>query len=216
MVFTNNLSTGQRDVIDMLTFRARIATRTQLERLPGNASKSRSWIAEQIRRLHRRGLIERQRTALRLPRVDNPIFAWGPGDAVPGYESLVWQLEKRYRVLRPQTAIVYWATPRAADMFGGTARRPGRGDQFEHDLGLAEAYLARTQQDPGAIVHWISEDLLRQRFSGPLLKCIPDAAILSADGTIDKLIEFGGQYSAKRLRAFHAHCEHHVIPYELW
>jgi hypothetical protein len=111
---------------------------------------------------------------------------------------------------------VYWATRRAADMFGGTVPRLSRYDQFEHDLGVTNVLLARARYAAANSEAWISEDLFRRRFTGPLLQRVPDAAIIAPDGAVTTLIEFGGQYGIKKLKAFHAHCRRQAIPYELW
>ena len=210
------LPPGQHETANTLTHCVRVATGSHLRRLPQNADKSASWIAKQLRRLRRLGLIEHKRMAMRLFAVDRPLFTWEPGTPPPNYGALVWQFEKRLRALKPQVVTVYWATRRAADMFGGTAPRLGHGGQFEHDLGLTEVYLARARHDLDSVACWIGEDLLRQRFSGPLLRRVPDAAISGPDGTITTFIEFCRQYPVKKLKGFHAHCRRHAIGYELW
>ncbi len=216
MATVRKLTTGQREVLETLTLRVRIATEVQLHRLPANAGNSRRWLSEQLRRLQRRGLVARHRMALRLLSVERPLLTWEPGDAAPAWGPFVWQFEKRLSALRPETVAVYWPTRRAADMFGGTVPRLSRCEQFEHDLGVTDVFLVRQRQTPHSQERWISEDLLRRRFAGPLLRRVPDAAIVAPDGTVSRLIEFGGQYSVQKLKAFHAHCRRQALPYELW
>jgi hypothetical protein len=48
------------------------------------------------------------------------------------------------------------------------------------------------------------------------MKKIPDGAIVVNDEIV-RVVEFGGQYSATRLRRFDAHFyRKHGIPYDLW
>ena len=59
---------------------------------------------------------------------------------------------------------------------------------------------------------------LRRDFAAgsPLLSQIPDAALVCEDRIV-RVVEFGGQYSARRLRRFDRHFfQKHSMPYEIW
>jgi hypothetical protein len=86
--------------------------------------------------------------------------------------------------------------------------------QVEHDLGTAAMFFRRNELDSSNWDQWLGEDILRQ--TARRRQPIPDAAHCSTDGMIRLAIEFGGAYSADRLRRFHLHCRRCSLPYELW
>jgi hypothetical protein len=93
---------------------------------------------------------------------------------------------------------------------GGTVWQPL---QIEHDLHVTEMFLQTQHRQPAWAVGWISEDAYRRRHPGGK---VPDAAIVDADGQVERWMEFAGSYSAPRIRAFHRCCVREAVPYVLW
>ena len=170
-----------------------------------------------IRRLAIAGLVDFTTTAAVFPEVNEPLWTWTPADVAPPYDSLAWQLERRWREIRPRRVTICWATKKAARLCGGTASFSQHLSQLEHDLGTASVLTRLHESRPSDAAHWIGEDILRRHYAAGQrwLRKIPDAALIE-DGRVLVIIEFGGQYPAIRIRRFHEHCQKHRLTYELW
>jgi hypothetical protein len=171
-----------------------------------------------VQRLQADGLLNVARTALAFHEATEPIASRLPGQPAPDFGALAWQLEKRWRNVTARRVTILWATPRAARLLGGTAPFDRRASQVEHDLGTASVFVRLQATRPELADQWIGEDILRRDYAPycPSLKRIPDGALVSG-GEIIRVVEYGGQYSAARLRRFDAHFyKKHRIPYEIW
>ena len=107
---------------------------------------------------------------------------------------------------------------RAARRHGGLTHFAARASQLEHDLGTASVLVRLHETRPELAADWVGEDILRRDFSPecPALKKIPDGAIVRRNEIL-RVVEFGGQYDASRLRRFHSHFgKKHQIGYDLW
>ena len=161
------------------------------------------------------GLLQQARVMARpLPEMTAPVSRWKPGDAVPAFGGITWQLQSRWRQ-EPRQTRIYFATTRATNLFGG--RAPGRIKQeFQatHDLGVSEMYLLLRRDRPEIALHWIGEDVLAPHRRGQKL---PDAVIArGAELRPELVLEFGGACGKARLVDFHADSEERKLPYEIW
>jgi hypothetical protein len=150
--------------------------------------------------------------------VTDPIATRSPGGLVPDFGALAWQLELRWRTVKSRRVTVCWATSRAARLYGGMATFDRRSSQLEHDLGTASVLVRLHETRPELADQWVGEEILRRDFApqSRSMKKIPDGAIVLNDQIV-RVVEFGGKYSATRLRQFDAHfCRKHRIPYDLW
>jgi len=201
-----------------LTWGARALTVEQLQRLLtarfGETASARSL----LQRLRAEGLIRIARTAVALHEADSPIASRSFGEPPPDFGALAWQLEKRWRDAANRRVTICWATARAARLLGGVTKFDRRAGQIEHDLGTASVLVRLHETRPGVADSWIGEDVLRRDYApgSPVLKKIPDGAIITEDQIV-RVVEYGGQYPADRLRRFDAHFyRKHNIPYEIW
>lgn len=195
-------------LLDLLTWRLRVATETQLLRLDETS-------VCRLPTLRRQRLICCQNLVACVPVMVEPIFAWSPGQAGPDCGALCWRLEHRRQRLAPQRVRVYWATALALKLMGSSGTGLRQPMQIEHDLGTSAVFLRHWQQDPDVAQKWLGEDLYRLSYR-PKGK-VPDAVLCDADGNVTKAIEVGSAaYSAARLGAFHRHCAKLLLPYELW
>ncbi len=206
----------EQTFLDTLTWRGRVATPGQLCRLPAVDHLSRGACLRHLGRLRQLGLVATSPLGLRIVQVNEPLHTWDPGDDEPDFQGLAWKLEQRWSKLSAARAIVCRATRRAARLTGGIGGRLRQPCAIEHDLGAMSAYIARCWRDPSTVTDWLGEDIVRRQFSGEILRKVPDAAIVTPDNRLQTLIEFGGQYSPRKLEAWHRHCRRQAVRYELW
>lgn len=142
-----------------------------------------------------------------------PLYEWAPTDAVPEFDRHAWQTLSRWKL--PARRVTVLAASRKARLtFGGTGRRPLRKVcQFTHDLHVTAVYLKVLQVRPQDAAAWRGEGEIPGKRSGQIL---PDAILVDAAGAPYRAIEFGGRYSADRLRHFHEGCVRRNLPYEVW
>jgi len=204
-------------VLETLTWDLRIATVEQLQQILNARLRRPTSARSVIRQLHRKGFAETVWSVVALPEITSPLLAWAPPLPAPSFGSLAWILEERWARVRPQRISLCWATRRAALHTAGVACFQRRASQVEHDLGTAAVYTHLWQSRGLLHCEWVGEDILRRDYasSSRWLTKIPDAALFS-DGEVQRVIEFCGQYSIKRLRRFHAHCQKHRLAYQLW
>ncbi len=213
------LSTSLSDnvILGVLTWSVRCAIREQLQSVLDVLIGGKLSAASAIRRLRKSGEIESRSAVVALPEVTQPLFSWMPRQAPPNFHALAWSLEKRWKAARPCRVVLCWATKKGAKRTGGLACFPKRATQVEHDLGTAAVYAYFCQTQPLSAEGWVGEDILRRDFTARerWLSKIPDAAIFR-DERLQYIIEFGGQYSVKRLKRFHKHCQNNNLPYMLY
>ena len=167
------------------------------------------------RLLDKRILVEHKIVARILPPSIEPMYAWEPGLAEPRYEHLSRHLKRRWLHLPTKRVATYMAAIRYSTIVGRrTKERLTHPLQVSHDLGLASVFLHFYENHHEVAQRWIGEDFMA-RYSSRV-KSVPDAVILSEAQTPARAIEFGGLYSAKRLKKFHAYCFARELPYEVW
>ncbi|MCA9450769.1 MAG: hypothetical protein KC931_26845, partial [Candidatus Omnitrophica bacterium] len=87
-----------------------------------------------------------------------------------------------------------------------------RGSEQTHDLHMTAVYLFKKKNNPRDAERWVIEDLFPRKLRRPGEK-VPDAMIW---GRRKRAIEWGGEYSKRKLEAFHSFCKHRNYDYEIW
>lgn len=206
-----------RQILYLLTWQLRVVTATQLRRILVARFNSSASATRTVRPLIGAGLIMSARTVATFVESAGPLCVWNPGRRTPNVAALAWQLEKRWAQARARTVTICWATQRAARLMGGLSPFRSHASQLEHDLGTAGILTALYETAPNSAANWVSEDILHRDFADdqPAFKKLPDGVLVN-DGLITQVLEFGGQYSQKRLRRFHRHFARHRIPYAIY
>jgi len=230
-------------VLEFLTWQVRLATDQQIQQVLNAQEKFTCQSSRIMRQLATAGLVHRRRIAVAVPVLSQPLCCWFPGGRTPNFRTLAWRLFVRNeQACRDQTQVNY-ATTRAADLLNGVSGWHHQPLQLEHDLGTTAMYVASRlaprrgradQTRKVATKHsgsesevprragfsdctkasiWYSEDIVRRWFHGVNPK-IPDALIVDSDENVLRVMEYGGQYSRRRLESFHRHWKH--LPWELW
>lgn len=198
-------SADEQALLETLTTQVRLATSVQLSALSRPAT---------VKRLIRRGLIDTTEIVVSAPVLSRPLFCWRPGQPAPNCNALAWKLEKRRNEAIPTPTTICWASSLAVRLVGGFGGRVRQPMQTEHDLGTTAILIRRLMLDKRTRQQWLGEDVFRQEFQ-PTSK-VPDAVLLSAQRTVFKALEYGGDYSARRIKDFHRACCRQELPYELW
>lgn len=175
-------------------------------------------------RLTARGYVARHKCLSRTPPIiERPLLTWHPGQNAPSAYRLAYQLNRRWLTQGTRMRQCYTAGPTLNALFGfSLAVRPQRPMQISHELGLAETYLTICEQAGDRWQRWIGE-LYYVACQNPAISELmgsgtqrPDALILSNEGQVECVIEFGGVYNAKRLGRFHRWCQRERLSYEIW
>jgi len=209
------LSFRDLEIIETLGSRVRMLSAVNLAAAWWNdgASGGKN-AAKRLRRLARAGLLRRVDVlAQPMLALGSAEYAWFPAEQPTDFGWLSWRLQSRWSG-QPRRTSVYIATSRAVDLIGGGA--PGAVKnlcQATHDLHLGAVFLTYRRRWANDAANWVGEDSLVER--GKHQK-IPDALLINRDGAPYRAVEFGGSYSARRLQAFHEHCRHRGLPYEIW
>jgi hypothetical protein len=209
------LSDRDLEILDMLSLRTRLASLSQLARTWWQGAKGpRDACDRRLVRLGAAGLLVRvQVNAIAIPPLTGPLIRWSPGDSVPDFGALAWQLHQRWKApIAPTT--VFLATSRCAGYFGGRRRgRLSHAFQLSHDLGVTETFLALRLMNIAAVKCWIDEDRLAPARRGQKLS---DALIARDVNAPLLVLEFGGNYPKSRLQDFHDDNESRGLPYQIW
>lgn len=154
-----------------------------------------------LAKLSRRQLIAVENvTAIVQPPLESPLAVWQPGDWVPDFGSIAWQLANRWQKT-PELLNVYFATRHAANIWGGKRKGsiPQR-FQVSHDLVVAEMLFAILRCDPALLQLWIDEERLAPFRRGVKL---PNGVLGKEPEAPSCVLEVGGHYSKARMLAFH-------------
>ena len=141
-----------------------------------------------------------------------PVLRWTPADPEPDFSGVSNTLQTRWTELPKPFSIVV-ATPKAANQLGGVPGTVPPLGHEAHDIHLSEVYVRLLKTQPTRARAWLGEESIRASRKGQKL---PDAVITDPQRGEIGVVEFGGTYDQKRLRAFHAHCHSRALPYELW
>jgi hypothetical protein len=179
------------------------------------AAKNSTALRDRIRILVECGWVRRGTVFARpLPHIEQPLFVWRPREPAPAFDTLAWKSQSRWSEAAKTIPVIVASDKSSRRFFGRRARGIRQGFQTTHDLGVAEVYLRFREQFPSQISQWRGERMiahLRRR------KKVPDAVI--ADESLWPpilVVEFAGEYSARRLRQFHHVCVKEQLPYQLW
>lgn len=199
------------ELLSLLTQKVRILTEGQIARelfthckRPVRAAKSC------IRSLEKQGFVA-TRCAMSPPELSlaSPVLQFTPGDDLPDFDRVSWQLQSRWKE-PPESKRIVFATRKAKLELGGAARgRAPRAKEITHDLHVAEVFFRLRREKPEWALAWVPEDALRE--SGRTGD-IPDAVICLSEKEV--IIDFGGSYAAEKLRRMHANfCR---TRYQIW
>ena len=165
-----------------------------------------------LARLTDTGFLNRLRFAARpLPKIEEPLCRWTPGDADPNFHALSWKLQSRWQHgARPTT--VYTATRRTSNLFGGPLRGLlKRSFQARTTWGLPPCTSVTANEMRPA--HTCGSG---RTASATTIENGPMPFSPGPDVPPHLAIEFGGAYKPERLRDFHRHCVSQRLPYEVW
>ncbi|MAT67960.1 MAG: hypothetical protein CMJ58_00370 [Planctomycetaceae bacterium] len=154
------LNKTNETIAEILATRVRVMTARQLARcFYADRQRPVECARRSARRLRTTGFAETFAAAAAELPAARPLAVCTPGDPPPPLAQLAWQNERRWQAAWPirQTCLV--ATPQAAAEFGGR-RRPPRRRELEHDLQVANVYLALRAQGPELVAGWTHEDFL--------------------------------------------------------
>ncbi|MFO0979943.1 MAG: hypothetical protein U0996_26325 [Planctomycetaceae bacterium] len=205
------LATAAIHVLECLTWQTRLAADGQLQELLQLSGIAVTSIRCLLGTLKAEGLVHRECIVAGILRLEQPICRWQPGMRRQKLGPVAWKLITRSRSLVRRRVMVNWATPAAASLMGGTCGQLRQPLQAEHDLGTTATLIGCLRRNPDLI--WIGEDIVRRRYATSVRK-VPDALIVNRDETIATAIEFGGQYSRRKLEAFRASWP--KTPWEIW
>ncbi len=140
-----------------------------------------------------------------------PLYSWSPGDPSPDF--VVHSRSLHERVLeQPRLVTICVATAKANNLLGVGRRSTVRLTQLTHELLVSQVYLHyRSLGFKNAT--WVSEDRLPADWR---LRVRPDALLDDTNGNFARAIEYGGDYTVKRLEELHSAIASILLSYELW
>ena len=204
-------------ILEMLTRATRVATEHQLDAFAALYAAFQGPCASAVTLLLSSGHLTCHDIAIRLPKIDAPLFCWQIDNAAPDCATLAGDLTRRLTDTPWRQTRLFWATRKAISLVGGVSGLNRQPLQVQHDLLTTEAYLRFLERDPDqSEAFWVGEDILRREFPHLFKKKRPDAAILQKPDCPIRIIEIGGVYSADDLRHIHRSYARERIPYELW
>ena len=180
-----------------------------------SASTNSTALRDRIRILAESSWVRRGTVFARpLPLIEQPLFTWRPREPAPAFDALAWKSQSRWTAAAKSIPVIVASNKASRRFLGRNARGIRQGFQTTHDLGLAQVYLRFRELFPEMIPQWRGERMiahLRRR------KKVPDAVI--ADEMLWPpilVVEFAGEYDARRLRQFHHVCVKEQLSYQLW
>ncbi len=207
------LTERDMDLLTTLTLRVRIMTPRQIASVWWPDGRSLCQTVRRLQKFQHAGLVEQHIVnAHPLLPATRPLFAWRPGTPEPDCERVAERCRVRWnRPRRPLAVCV--ASRKAAGMFGSSGRGLPPNEHRDHDLRLASVYVSYRQHRRQLARLWVGEHGLPK--AGYRIKD-PDAFLVESDGTVRRVIESAGRYSARQVESFHEHCVEHELPYVLW
>jgi hypothetical protein len=204
---------GELEIVEVLTRRVRLICQDQLASFWQQTAHAGHPLHGALTRLLSGGLIHRTVVNAH-PRlvIESPLAAWRPGRKAPGASRIASRIRNRWSQPAEPTA-VYWASKKAASLFGSTASELSPLLHRDHDLLLAEVYVFYRRNYPQLSDRWLGEEVFPK--AGYRVKD-PDAFLFAEDGSPQLVIESAGRYSRGQIEAFHEHCVEYDLAYELW
>lgn len=208
------LTTRDREILEVLTRRVRLLTLPQITRTWWAGTHAAQSARRRIDALESLGLVEKF-TAYAHPELPlaQPVYCWEPGQNPPMFGALSYQLVHRWTEPHLPTPAVI-ASRKAGVSFGGYGgKRPKRVEE-NHDVHLAAVFLKLRANTPDLARTWASEETIRRSRPNAPGEKLPDAIVRTDGG--EKIIDFGGEYSAEKIESFHHWAEKKAIGYEFW
>ena len=185
-------------ILYALTLNVRIMTTSQGAELLGTENRRRTQAL--LNRMEEASLIERVGGCM-MPQQTSlvPLFQWQASEPSepPNFEAIAYELKRRRFDTGPLDSIWRATATGFRTMRLPNTKRPARRSDWEHDVGLTQAWLSLRQEIETQGTRWILEDDFNQECLDS--SCKPDAIIETADGQVE-YIEYGGCYSADTLR----------------
>lgn len=209
------LTARDQKLLRSLVRQIRFATLEQIARgwWPAN-DVALANVSRRLRKLEKSGwIVSAAYLARPLLSLDGPLVNWQPGDDNPRYQKVSTSLRRRWK--QPAKRIrIYAASKHAKCAFVGQDRRAVKNFcQVSHDLHVTEVFLRYLTTEPAVASFWLGEDEIAPSRRHQVL---PDAMLVNQAGQAIRAIEFGGSYSAERIREFHQDCAKRGLPYEVW
>lgn len=208
------LTERDEKILGALVRHIRLATLDQIARgwWPENVGRINA--TRRLQRLEKSGWVHSLRVFARplLP-LDQPEVSWQPGVEMPPFPKISLAMKNRWKEPARQCR-VFAASKRAKCALAGREQRPVKNFcQVTHDLHVTEIFLCYLETWPAEAARWLGEDEIASTRRHQVL---PDAMLADPSGHPIRAIEFGGSYSAERLREFHLDCERRRLSYEVW
>lgn len=209
------MTSWEQEILATLTNHVRAFSLPQLATTWWTGQRRRMRQARRsIRRLSSFGWVEIHRVLARpIVVLEQPLAEWQPDSARPQFSDLAKHLHARAMVSARVTTVIT-ATRRSHELFGkGGAAGRLKLTQLTHDLQVAEVFLTYRRQGID-VSRWVAEDALSAVLS---IRQRPDAALLDERSeNLSRAIEYGGDYTVKRLELFHDAVASICLPYEIW
>jgi len=199
------------DVLQTLAIRLRVMAVSQATTLwsPNDMASMRA----RIQHLSAAGLLDCFSVNVHpLLSPEKPLYSWAAGAAAPNSVEIS-RIAKARWTQPSQPTEVFVASRKTANLFGADPHRLSKVEERDHDLLLADAFVAHRRQQRSPEPHWIGENYLPK--AGYQIKD-PDAFLINDSGKPFAVIESAGRYSGKQVQDFHDYCEAHSLSYELW
>jgi hypothetical protein len=206
-------SAAELNIVETLTRKVKLLSSEQLLDKCLSAFGSFELVQLALRRLREANLLH-QAVVNAHPRVNvtAPLAMWSPDDPKPDFMAVAKHAKARWNQAVCPTQ-VYWASARAANLFGSSSIRSPSIAQRDHDLLLGEVYVFFCTHRTSSVHCWVSEAAWPK--SGPGTKNA-DAFLCSDDGRTSCAIESAGRSRREQMECFHQHCAAQNLPYELW
>ncbi len=204
---------AELEIVETLTRRVCLMSASQLADVDWSGIESVQPLELPLNRLLAAELLLRTVVNVQ-PRLtlDKPLVAWQPGANQPDLQRARAAIKERWQQSAEPTE-VYWASRRAANLFGSTARDLPDLFHRDHDLLLSEVYVLYRRHRREWAQRWLGENVFPK--AGFRTKD-PDAFLFGDDGRPALVIESSGRYGLRQLESFHEHCVAFELPYEIW
>lgn len=201
------------ELLTVLTQCVRVMSVSQVARIWWNDTRWGHQRAKKYLRLREsQGLLHCKRVLARpVGSLKSPLIVWRENDDEPDWTAISKQLHRRTQ-LDPLLISIALASRLSFDVFSDWRMTPVKLTQMTHDLQVSEVFL-RYRKHGLPIESWISEDRLPASFPA---KVKPDALLVDSEGTWQRAVEYGGDYSVSRLLALRTCAANCKITFELW
>lgn len=201
------------DLLKTLTLRVPMLTIGQVAQLWWPEARYQRAARQRLALLEKAGWIELHTVNLQRPLTTfRPLFIWKPGVQDPDAERIACESQAHSsQPARPTEVCV--ASPRAACLFGSTARGLPPLEHRDHDLRLAAVYVHYRHARPRLATLWVGQSARPK--AGYRLKD-PDVLLRRENGRVVRVVQATGRWNAAHLESFHEYCADADLPYELW